>query len=65
MTTRSKSLSETAEWPVPSPRAVALVNPHAVARAVRRLENALSLLDLTGRVSARARGVVRPVERAD
>ena len=65
MTTRSKSVSETAEWPVASLRAVALVNPHVVARAVRRLENALSVLDLTGRVSARARGVVGSLERAD
>jgi hypothetical protein len=65
MTTRRSSISETADWPVASPRAAALVSPRAVARAVRRLEDALSALDLTGRVSARARGVVAPRERAD
>jgi len=65
MTTRRSSISETAEWPVASPYAAALVSPRAVARAVRRLEDALSALDLTGRVSARARGTVRPLERAD
>ena len=68
MTTRSRSVSETAEWPAVNLRAAArvtLVSPWVVTRAVRRLENALSTLDLGGRVSARARGVVRPVERAD
>ena len=65
MTTRNRSVSETAEWPVASPRAAALVSPRAVARAVRRLEDALSVLDLTGRVGARARGIVGSLERAD
>jgi hypothetical protein len=68
MTTRSKSVSDTAEWPAAGSRAAALVtlvSPHAVARAVRRLEDALSVLDLTGRVSARARGIVGALERAD
>jgi hypothetical protein len=65
MSTRSRSVSETAEWPAASPHAGALVSPRVVARAVRRLEDALSALDLTGRVSVRARGVVAPVERAD
>ena len=66
MTIRRRSVSETAEWPVvASPPVAALVTPRVVARAVRRLEEALSVLDLTGRVSARARGVVRRLERAD
>lgn len=66
MTTRRSSVSETAEWPVvASPPVAALVTARVVARAVRRLEEALSVLDLTGRVSARARGVVRQLERAD
>lgn len=65
MITRRSTVSETAEWPVPTPRAVGLVSPWVVARTVRRLEDVLGVLDLTGRVGARARGVVRPVERAD
>jgi hypothetical protein len=65
MTHRTRSAGETAEWPVASPLAAALVSPRVVTRAVRRLEDALSVLDLTGRVGARARGIVRPVERAD
>ena len=65
MTTDTRSAGETAEWTVASPRAAALVSLRVVTRTVRRLENALSALDLSGRVSARARGVVRPVERAD
>jgi hypothetical protein len=65
MPTRRSSVSETAEWPVASPRTAALVSPRAVARAVRRLEDALSVLDLAGRVSARARGTVGSLERAD
>jgi hypothetical protein len=65
MTTRRSSVSETAEWPVASAHAAALVSPRAVARAVRRLEDALSALDLAGRVSARARGIVGSLERAD
>ena len=58
-------MAETAEWPVPSPRAAALVSPRVVTRAVRRLEDALSVLDLTGRVSARARGSAGSLARAD
>jgi hypothetical protein len=65
MTTRRQSVSETAEWPVVSPRATALVSPRVVAGTLRRLEDALSALDLTGRVSARARGIARRLERAD
>jgi hypothetical protein len=65
MTTRRRPVGETAEWPVVSPRAAALVSPRVVARAVRRLEDALSVLDLTGRVSARARGTAGSRERAD
>ena len=65
MTTRSRSVNETAEWPVARPRAAALAPPRVVARAIRRLEDALSVLDFTGRVSARARGVVGPLDRAD
>jgi hypothetical protein len=65
MTTRRRSVSETAEWPAASPRAAALVSPRVVARTVRRVEDALSALDLTGRVSARARGIVGSSERAD
>jgi hypothetical protein len=65
MTARSRSVSETAEWAVVTPRAAALVSQRAVARAVRRLEDVLGVLDLSGRVGARARGVVGPVERAD
>ena len=65
MTTRRRSVSETAEWPAASPRAAALVSPRVVARTVRRVEDALSALDLTGRVSARARGIARRLERAD
>ena len=65
MTTRRQSVSETAEWAVASPHAAALVSPRVVVRAVRRLEDALSVLDLAGRVSARARGIVRSLERAD
>ena len=68
MTTRRSSVSETAEWAVPTraiPRSVALVSPRVAARVVRRLENALSALDLAPRMSARARGIVRPGERAD
>jgi hypothetical protein len=65
MTTRKRSVSETAEWAVERPRAAALVSLRVVARAVRRLEDALSVLDLGGRVGARARGVVGAVERAD
>jgi hypothetical protein len=68
MTTRSKSVGDTAEWPAASPRAAALVtlvSARAVARADRHLEDALSALDLTSRVSARARGIVGALERAD
>jgi hypothetical protein len=65
MTTRSRSVSETAEWPAASAPAAALVSPRVAARVVRRLEDALSALDLTGRTSARARGVVGALERAD
>jgi hypothetical protein len=65
MTTRRSSVSETAEWPAASPHVAALVSPRVMARAVRRLEDALSVLDLTGRVSARARGTVGSLERAD
>jgi hypothetical protein len=65
MTTRKRSVSETAEWAVTSPRAAALVTQRVVARAVRRLEDALSALDLAGRVGARARGIGGPLGRAD
>ena len=65
MTARSRSVSETAEWAVVTPRAAALVSQRVVARAVRRLEDVLGVLDLSGRVGARARGVVGRVERAD
>jgi hypothetical protein len=67
MTNPRRSVLETTEWLAARPRPVALVSPQVVARAVRRLEDALSALDLTGRVSARARGVVRvsSLERAD
>ena len=67
MTNPRRSVLETSEWRAARPRSAALVSPQVVARAVRRLEDALSALDLTGRVSARARGVVRvgPFERAD
>jgi hypothetical protein len=67
MTNPRRSVLETADWPTARPRSAALVSPQVMARAVRRLEDALSVLDLTGRVSARARGVVRvgSLERAD
>lgn len=65
MTTRRRSVNETAEWVAVSPRAAALVSQRVVTRAVRRLEEVLSVLDLTGRVGARARGVVVSLERAD
>jgi hypothetical protein len=65
MPTRRSSVSETAEWPVPAPRAVALLSPRVVERAVRRLEDALTVLELTPRMGARARGVVRFLGRAD
>jgi hypothetical protein len=65
MTTSNRSISETAEWAVERPRATALVTLRVVSRTVRRLENALSVLDLSGRVGARARGVVGSLERAD
>jgi hypothetical protein len=65
MTNPNRPVSETAEWPVVRPRAIALVSPWVVARAVRRLEDALGVLDLSPRMGARARGVVRALERAD
>ena len=67
MTNPRRSVLETAEWRAVRPRAAALVSPQVMAQAVRRLEDALSALDLAGRVSARARGVVRvgSLERAD
>jgi hypothetical protein len=65
MTTHGRPVRETAEWPAASAPSAALVSPRVAARVVRRLEDALSALDLTGRVSVRARGVVAPVERAD
>ena len=65
MTARSRSVSETAEWAVVTPRAAALVSQRVVARAVRRLEDALTVLDLTGRLGARAAGTVVALERAD
>jgi hypothetical protein len=68
MTTRptTRRSAETGEWPVAIPRTAApLMSPRAVERAVRRLEDALSALDLAPRLSARARGAVRPVARAD
>ncbi len=65
MTTRTRSVGDTTEWPVVCPRAAPLVSPRTVSRAVRRLEDALCALDLTPRLGARARGIVRPLERAD
>ena len=65
MTIRRNPGSETAEWPVASPRAAALVSPQVVTQVVRRLENALSVLELAPRLGARARGVARALERAD
>ena len=67
MTNPRRSVLETAEWPAARPRPAALVSPQVMARAVRRLEDALSALDLTGRLGARTRGVVRvgSLERAD
>ena len=67
MTNPRQSVLETAEWPAARQRSAALVSPQVMARVVRRLEDALSALDLTGRVSVRARGVVcvRSLERAD
>jgi hypothetical protein len=67
MTNHRRAVLETTEWPAVQPRAAALVTPQVMARTVRRLEDRLSALDLTGRLSARARGVVRvaSLERAD
>ena len=67
MTNPRRSVLETAEWPTAHPRSAALVSPQVMARVVRRLEDALSALDLGSRLSARARGVVRvgTLERAD
>ena len=65
MTTRRRPVSGTADWTVLRPRPAALVSARAVVPAGRRLEDAPSTLDLTGRVSARARGIVRAFERAD
>ena len=65
MTARRKSPDETTEWVVATPRAAALVSPRVAARVVRHLEDALSVLDLTGCVAARARGIVGSLERAD
>ena len=65
MTAYRKRADERTEWVVASPRAAALVTQRVVTRAVRHLEDSLSVLDLTGRVTARARGVVGSRERAD
>jgi hypothetical protein len=66
MTIRSSATPETSEWPVVQHRAVALVTPHIVARAVGRLEDMLSALDLAGRIGLRAGGaIVGAADRAD